>query len=86
MVERKINLSYKELGKLIHKDKVNMLKLLGKKPKLNLSEIQRELRISFKETRRHIGGLVNAGLLKRIRKTHIRGSPVILSLKKRSKR
>jgi len=86
MVKKGIKISYEQLGKLINKNKVRILKILEEENKLNLSQLERKLKISSKETRRHTKGLVDAGLVRRIRKTKIKSAPVLLSLRKKHKK
>lgn len=83
---RKIHLSEKSLGKLISPYKVKIIKVLQEKKKLNYAELQRELKISARETRRHANKLYRAGVLSKTKKPRERGSPVFLSLKKRKKK
>ncbi len=81
MAGEEIRIKYKNLSKLVSPHKTKILRVLGKRKKLNLSELQRELKISSIETRRHTSKLIKAGLIKREKKIKTRGSPVFLSLK-----
>ncbi|MBA7491771.1 hypothetical protein ES702_02319 [subsurface metagenome] len=81
MAEKQIKLSYNNLSKLISPYKVNIIKILKKEKKLNLSQLQKALKISSRETRRHTSKLIKAGILKRAKKLRTRGSPVYISLK-----
>lgn len=71
----------------IHKNKKKILLMLEKrdksfvKEKMSISDIQRELGISYKETHRHVKELVNAGLLKREHSLKEKHQRVYISLK-----
>ena len=54
--------------------------MLNKKKQMSISEIQRELGISYKETYRHVKGLVNVGILSREKKFKEKCCPVYLKL------
>jgi len=68
----------------INKNKNKIISMLGKKEKMTISEIQRELDISYKETYRHIKELVEAGILKRKHNSNEKCQPVYVSLKLKS--
>lgn len=78
-----IKIKYKNLSKLMSPHKINILKILKQKKKLNLTQLQKELKLSSIETRRHTSKLIKAGLVKRDKKVKQRGSPVFLSLRKK---
>ena len=56
-----------------------ILELLNKK-EMNISELQRELKISYKETHRHTKDLINISLIHAVKKSNEKHQPRILSI------
>ena len=83
MEKKNIRLTYKTLSKLIHPDQVRIIRILEEKNRLNISQIQKELKKSSIETYRHLNKLNKAGLITKEKKIHEQGSPVFISLKRR---
>ena len=87
MVKRKkYEFTDRQLVKLIGEKPVNILRILGKEKNLNLSQLQRKMRVSSIEARRHTDKLIKAGVVLKTKKIHERGSPLTLTLQKKSKK
>lgn len=76
-------LSSRDLSKLIHPNKVLILKCIKVNGKMNFLQIQKTLNngLDYKEVRRLCTALMDSGLLKREKKTRKRGQPVFMRLK-----
>jgi len=73
-----------ETLKDIKPNKFRILKLLEDK-KMSISEIQRAVKLSYKETHRHVKELKNKGCLMTDKKVKEKHSPVIVSLSEQGK-
>ena len=69
--------------KLLGTHKHQIIKLLSKNKEMNMSEVQRALNISYKETRRHLIGLFKMDIITLKKLSKERHQPTICSLKKR---
>ncbi len=74
------------LGKPVspYKNRI-ILALFCKEPK-TISELQRDLKISYKETYRHIKELIEDGLLQRHRENNKKHAPVNITLTEKGKK
>ncbi len=70
---------------LVNPHKVKILEILKKEKKQNQLDLKKKLKLSYSETRRYITALERQGLLKKKRIKKQRGSPVMISLKKKKK-
>ncbi len=62
-MEKEIKIEYQKLSKLVSPHKIKILKVLKKKKRLNLTQLQEELKITPSEIRRHTSKLINVGLV-----------------------
>ncbi len=70
------------LQKIANPHKIKILETLQKKDKINQSQINDQLDISLRQTRRYLNSLQDLGLLKQKKQKKERGQPVLLSLRK----
>jgi DNA-binding MarR family transcriptional regulator len=86
MIERYIEGFLKELMKNpMSPYKLKVLKILFKKQPLTISEIQRELDISYKETYRHISELITLKYIERVKLVKEKHTPVNITLTENGK-
>lgn len=71
----------KNIKPIINYEKLNILILLNYRDKMTISEIQRVLGISYKETYRHIKELISLNVLTRIEKKYQKHNPVYIKIK-----
>ena len=80
----RLGFKVKDFKTILNVNKVKILDILSKKKELTISQIQRELKISYKETYRHIQDLINSGFLIRKKKINEQYCPVYIKLKRKS--
>ncbi len=81
--EENFTINLKQLGGLINPNKIKLLKLLKKGDKKNQLQLREKLGISYRQTRRHIDSLKKAGIINKKKIKRARGSPVMVSLRKK---
>lgn len=73
------------LYKLINPYKVDIMNIVFNEGEKTISELQRMLGISYKETYRHVSELAEIGVIKREKRIKEKHAPVYVSLRKKRK-
>ena len=80
---RKVRLNSDMLEKLISPHRLNILRILKTTPQIHQSDLQKKLKVSYRQTQRYIKSLENAKIIKRRKVKKAVGSPVFISFKKK---
>ncbi len=78
---RQTDIEVKKLMRLINPNNFRILKILEKNVKINQTQLQKRLGVSYRQTQRYVGTLKKVGLIKKRKERKAIGSPVFISLK-----
>ena len=82
---KKVSLDSRILEKLVSPYRLKILRILKTTPKINQSDLRRQLGVSYRQTQRYVKSLEDLKIIKKKKLKKAIGSPVFISLNTLSK-